>query len=149
MKATQPLVKAMQQLVKATQPLVEAMQPLVKAFSTFSEGHATISEGNATLIGLNKKIAGIEECSPNGYWAEHVIQHHLYTKTCQRKQPFMKQEITQVKCKMGLWFLSSVLPFINTYVCTKFNFNLFGTFQDMAQTVIHYEKINGYMEITL
>jgi len=29
-------------------------------------------------------------------------------------------EIIQVKCKIGLWFLSSVLPFINIYVCTKF-----------------------------
>jgi len=38
--------------------------------------------------------------------------------------------------------LSSVLPFINIYVCTKFNFNPLCTFQYMAQTVIHYEKIN-------
>jgi len=28
--------------------------------------------------------------------------------------------------------LSSVLPLINIYVCTKFNFDLFGTFQDMT-----------------
>jgi len=27
------------------------------------------------------------------------------------------------KIRIGLWFLSSVLPFINIYVCTKFNFN--------------------------
>jgi len=41
----------------------------------------------------------------------------------------------------GLWFLSSALPLINIYVCTKFNFNPFCTFQDMAQTVIYYEKM--------
>jgi len=29
---------------------------------------------------------------------------------------------------------------INIYVCTKFNFNPFCTFQDMAQTHIHYKK---------
>ena len=46
----------------------------------------------------------------------------------------------QVKCQIGLWFLSSALPLINIYVCTKFNFNPFCTFQDMAQTGIHYEK---------
>ena len=57
----------------------------------------------------------------------------------------MKIEIIQVKCKLGLCFLSSVFPFINIYVCTKFNFNLFNTFQHMAQTGIHYEKkkVNG------
>ena len=32
------------------------------------------------------------------------------------------------------------LPFINIYVCTKFNFNPFCTFQDMAQTGNNYEK---------
>jgi len=26
---------------------------------------------------------------------------------------------TNVKCKIGLWFLSSALPLINIYVCTK------------------------------
>ena len=34
-------------------------------------------------------------------------------------------EIIKVKFKIGLWFLSSVLPFINIYVCTKFNCNPF------------------------
>ena len=29
--------------------------------------------------------------------------------------------------------MSSVLPLINIYVCTKFNFNPFCTFQDMAR----------------
>ena len=38
-------------------------------------------------------------------------------------------EIIQVKCKIGLWFLSSVLPLINIYVCTKFNFNPFVLFK--------------------
>ena len=42
---------------------------------------------------------------------------------------------------MGLWFLSSVFPFINIYVCTKFNFNPFST-----RISNHYEK-NGYGEI--
>jgi len=50
------------------------------------------------------------------------------------------KEITQVKCKIGLWFLSSVLSLINIYVCTKFNFNPFCAFQGMAQIGIHYEK---------
>jgi len=36
--------------------------------------------------------------------------------------------------------LSSALPFINIYVCTKFNFNPFGTFQYMARTGIYYDK---------
>ena len=55
------------------------------------------------------------------------------------------KEITQVKCKIGLWFLSSALPLINIYVCTKFNFNPFCTFQDMAQTGIYYEKNKSLM----
>jgi len=51
------------------------------------------------------------------------------------------KEITQVKCKMiGLWFLSSALPLIYIYVCTKFHFNPFCTFQDMAWTGNTYEK---------
>ena len=58
------------------------------------------------------------------------------------------REITQVQCKIGVWFLSSALPLINIYVC-KFNFNPFYTFQDMARTGIHYEKNNCYGEITL
>jgi len=29
--------------------------------------------------------------------------------------------------------MSSVLPFINIYACTKLNFNPFSTFQDMAR----------------
>jgi len=49
-------------------------------------------------------------------------------------------EITQVKCKIGLWFLSFALSLINIYVCPKFNFNPFCTFQDMARTGINYEK---------
>ena len=35
---------------------------------------------------------------------------------------------------IGLYFLSSALPLINIYVCTKFHFNPFCTFQDMART---------------
>ena len=51
------------------------------------------------------------------------------------------KETTQVKCKMiGLWFLSTALPFIYIYVCTKFHFNPFCTFQDMAWTGNTYEK---------
>ena len=34
--------------------------------------------------------------------------------------------------------MSSAFHLINIYVCTKFNFNPFCTFQDMAQTGIHY-----------
>ena len=36
--------------------------------------------------------------------------------------------------------MSSVLPLININVCTKFSFNPFSTFQDMAWTGIHYEQ---------
>ena len=49
-------------------------------------------------------------------------------------------EITEENCMIELWFLSSALPLINIYICTKFNFNLFGTFQDMVRTGIYYEK---------
>ena len=45
--------------------------------------------------------------------------------------------------------LSSALPLINIYVCTKFNFNPFCTFQDVTRTSNYYEKINGDGEITL
>jgi len=38
--------------------------------------------------------------------------------------------MTQVKCEIGLWLLFSALPLTNIYVCTKFNFNPFCTFQD-------------------
>jgi len=51
-----------------------------------------------------------------------------------------KGEIIKVKCKIELWFLSDVLPFINIYVCTKFHFNPFCTFQDMARTGNTYVK---------
>ena len=37
--------------------------------------------------------------------------------------------------------MSYALPLIYIYVCTKFNFNPFCTFQDMAKTGIHYEKM--------
>jgi len=52
----------------------------------------------------------------------------------------MESNKERVNCKIGLWFLSSVFPLINIYVCTKFNFNPFCTFQDMTQTGIHYEN---------
>jgi len=48
-------------------------------------------------------------------------------------------EITQVKCKIGLWFLSTALPLINIYVCTKFNFHPFCTSQNMGRTSNHNE----------
>jgi len=43
--------------------------------------------------------------------------------------------------------LPTALPFINIYVCTKFNLKPICTFQDMAQTGNHYQKINGYGEL--
>ena len=46
------------------------------------------------------------------------------------------------KCKIGLWFLSTALIFVSLtsmYVPIKFHFNLFCTYQDMAQTGIHYK----------
>ena len=52
-----------------------------------------------------------------------------------------QREITQVKCKIiTVWFLSSALPLIYIYVCTKFNLNPFCTFQDMGRTSNYYEK---------
>ena len=47
--------------------------------------------------------------------------------------------------------MSSALPLINIYVlgCTKFNFNPFCAFQDMAQTGIYYDKYKVKREITL
>ena len=99
----------------------------------------------ATLI--NKKIAGSEECSPNGYClqkAELVIKHYLYTKTWQRKPPLMKkimrdnyvniqgsQDYGSVHCPSSHCHLS-----IN-----QVSFQSLLNFpQDMAQTCIHYEK---------
>ena len=35
----------------------------------------------------------------------------------------------------------SALHLINIYIGTKFNFDLFGIFQDMARTDIHYRKL--------
>ena len=49
----------------------------------------------------NKEVAGSEECSQNAYCiykAELVIQDDLYTKTWQRKQPFMKK--IKGRCKL-------------------------------------------------
>jgi len=43
---------------------------------------------------------------------------------------------------IGLWFVSYVVPFIYIYLCKTFYFNTLCTFQDLAQTVIHYEQIN-------
>jgi len=37
--------------------------------------------------------------------------------------------------------LPSAFALINIYVCTKFNFNPFSTFQDMARTGIYYDKM--------
>ena len=68
--------------------------------------------------------------------AEVVIKHDLYTKTI-----FYEKNEIEIKCKIGLEFLSSVLPLIYIYVCSKFNFNPFCTFQDMARTSNHYENI--------
>ena len=41
---------------------------------------------------------------------------------------------------IGLWFLPSALPLIHIYVCTKFNFKPFITFQDMARTSNHMKN---------
>ena len=38
-----------------------------------------------------------------------------------------------------------VLPLVNIYVCTKFNFNPFGTFQDTAWISNHYGKKRLWM----
>jgi len=46
----------------------------------------------------------------------------------------------EVTCKIGLWFLSSTLPLINIYVCTKFNVNPYCAFQGMSRTTDPYEK---------
>jgi len=61
-------------------------------------------------------------CTPR-----HDKESHIYKK--------IQREITQVKCKM-----SSALPLIFIYICTKFNLNPFCTFQDMARTSNHINK---------
>jgi len=35
-----------------------------------------------------------------------------------KKTKFYEKIMTDVNCKIGLWFLSSALPLINSYVCT-------------------------------
>ena len=65
-------------------------------------------------------------CTPR-----HDKENHLYENN--------QREITLVKCKIGLWFLSSAFPLIFIYVCTKFNLNPFCTFQDVARTSKHYK----------
>ena len=85
---------------------------------------------------LPKSILSIKGRSCN----QILLVHQNMTK----KSTFYENTygvITQVKCKIALGSLSSALPLINIYVCTKFNFNPFCTFQDMAQTGIYYEKI--------
>ena len=58
------------------------------------------------------------------------------------------KNINQNNNKVGVWLLSTALPLINIYVCSKFNFKPFGTFQDMTRTSNHYEK-NGLRLNTL
>ena len=69
------------------------------------------------------------------------VHQDMTKKTTFYEKNRRRREITQVKCYIELWFLSSVLPLINIYVCTKFNFHPFCTFQDMARTGIYYEKM--------
>ena len=45
----------------------------------------------------------------------------LVHEDMKRKQPFIKKIRRDNSSKMKEWFLSSVLPLINIYVCTKFN----------------------------
>ena len=40
-------------------------------------------------------------------------------------------------------FLSSALPLIDIYICTKFNFNPFCTFQDMAVQTSYENNVKG------
>ena len=65
-----------------------------------------------------------------------LLVHQDMTK----KTTFYEKNYRETKCKIGLWFSSSALPLIYIYICTKFNFNPFCTFKDMAQTGIHFDK---------
>jgi len=69
-----------------------------------------------------------------------LLVHQDMTKKTTFYEKNKGEIIIEVKCKIGLWFLSSAHPPINIYVCTKFNFNPFCIFQDMAWTGIYYEK---------
>ena len=95
----------------------------------------------------NKKITGSHECSPNGLLSINVrtcnpspLVHQDMTKKTTFYEKNIWGKIIQVKCKIGLWFLSSEHSLINIYVCTKFDFNPLCTFQDMARTGIHNDK---------
>ena len=60
-----------------------------------------------------------------------------------RQEFIMKKgygEITILIYSVGVWFLCITLPLTAIYQQTKFYINPFCTFQDMAQTHIHYEK---------
>ena len=58
-------------------------------------------------------------------------------------------EDNSVIYRVGLWLLCNALPLTAIYLYTKFQFNPFYTFQDMAKTDIHYERLKGYGKITL
>ena len=79
---------------------------------------------------------------PIVYKRHNLLSNTTCTPRHDKKNNFLwkKGEIIHVKCKIGLWFLSSVRSFINIYVCTKFNFKRFSTFPVMARTDIHDEK---------
>jgi len=63
----------------------------------------------------------------------------MTTKTALYQQ-LQVEQLTQVKCKKGYLFQSTVLPCNNIYACTKFNVNPFCTFKDMARTKKYYEN---------
>jgi len=63
------------------------------------------------------------------------------------KYPLWKRSgyryITEDVYTVEVWLLTTALPLIVIYLSNKFPFNLFCTFQDMAQTSIHIQK-NGW-----
>ena len=61
------------------------------------------------------------------------------------KYPLWKRSgyryITEDVYTVEVWLLTTALPLIVIYLSNKFPFNLFCTFQDMAQTSIHIQKM--------
>ena len=87
----------------------------------------------------NKRIAGSEECSIDCKRQHCYPTPLVHTDMTKKTTFYEKRAITPVKCKVGLWLLFTLLPLINIYVYTKFNFNPCCTLQDIARTSNHYE----------
>ena len=72
------------------------------------------SQVTSSRVVKGKEIAGSKECSPKlSIKGRSCNQTLLVHQDMTKKTTFSEKnsgEITQVKCKIGLWFLSSALP---------------------------------------